>query len=119
MRSRYTAFVLGDEEYLMRSWHSRFRPAELTLDDKLRWIGLEILDSGEGGGEAWVEFEARWLAGDRAGALRERSRFLREDGQWRYADGEALEPRFASCKPGRNSPCPCGSGRKFKRCCGK
>lgn len=118
MRSRYTAFVLGDEDYLLRTWHRSSRPDSLGLGDSPVWIGLEIRSSEAGGSadeEGTVEFVARYIAGGRQGTLRENSRFLREEGRWYYLDGDIRE---AGEKAGRNDPCPCGSGRKFKRCCG-
>ena len=119
MRSRYSAFAVGDAHYLLESWHPDFRPAELKLDPALRWIGLEIFASEEHGLEAMVEFEARLLAGGVVSAMRERSDFVRSDGRWLYTRGEQLPPSIQPWKPGRNQACPCGSGVKFKRCCGK
>jgi len=118
MRSRYCAHVLGDADYLRATWHEDWRPAVLSLDDGIRWLGLEIIETMEQGDQAWVEFEARLIAGGFVDALRERSRFLRVAGRWFYADGEAREPGTRRFRPGRNEACPCGSGRKFKRCCG-
>lgn len=118
MRSRYTAHVLGDEGYLAATWHPDHRPRALGLDTGILWIGLEILEAQETGDEAMVEFEARFLAGGRVDALRERSRFVRLAGRWFYIDGEMRQPRLVPFKPGRNGLCPCGSGRKYKRCCG-
>ena len=118
MRSRYSAHVLGDLGYLEQTWHPDYRPSPLRLEDGLKWLGLEVLGSGESGDQAWVEFEARFLANGRLDALRERSRFRRVDGRWLYTDGERRPPGFRSRKPGRNEACPCGSGAKFKRCCG-
>ncbi|MGW1593993.1 YchJ family protein [Streptomyces sp. NPDC002343] len=90
MRSRYSAFVTGDAGYLLRTWHPRTRPERLALDPRMRWTGLEILDTA--GGSAFhttgtVEFRASY----RGGALRERSRFERVDGAWVYVDGEFPE----------------------------
>ena len=119
MRSRYAAFALGDTEYLRESWHPDFRPADLRPDPGIRWIGLEILASEENGDRAMVEFEAILLAAGVVSAMRERSDFLRLQGRWLYTQGEQLEPSLKPWKPGRNEPCPCGSGAKFKRCCGK
>ncbi|MGM0593842.1 MAG: YchJ family protein [Pseudomonadota bacterium] len=118
MRSRYSAFVLGLSDYLLSTWHAETRPAhlDLTADDTV-WLGLQILathqgEPGDSRGE--VEFVARFQGGQ----LHERSRFLNEGGQWFYVDGE-IRPPVAETKVGRNAPCPCGSGRKFKRCCGQ
>ncbi|WP_462322296.1 YchJ family protein [Halochromatium sp.] len=94
MRSRYTAFAVGDFDYLRRSWHSSTRPTELASDPAPTWLGLKILTTEAGGPEATegrVEFVARYRLGGRAFRLHERSRFLREDGAWRYVDG-VLDP---------------------------
>jgi len=89
MRSRYTAFVVADADYLLRTWHPSRRPASLELDDDLRWVRLDVLDVVAGGfldstGE--VEFEARWRRDGERGVQRERSRFVRRDGAWLYLD---------------------------------
>lgn len=86
MRSRYSAYVLGDAEHLHRSWHPDHRPASIALDPAVEWLGLEILATEEGrelDRSGTVEFEARYSGG----ALRERSRFTRLDGAWVYMDG--------------------------------
>ena len=89
MRSRYSAFVLGRLDYLLATWHSSTRPAELTLDPAAKWLGLEvrshrIIDADH----AEVEFVARYREGGRAVRLHERSRFVREAGRWCYVDGD-------------------------------
>jgi len=89
MRSRYSAFVLGDVPYLLRSWAEETRPKELSLDPDARWLGLTVkqhrsidLDHAE------VEFVARFRSGGRGAVrLHEHSRFLRRDGHWYYLDG--------------------------------
>jgi SEC-C motif-containing protein len=86
MRSRYSAFVVGDADYLLRSWHSSTRPRTLTLDPAQRWTGLEIVSSTGGGllhEVGTVEFRAHY----EGGVVHENSRFRREDGEWRYLDG--------------------------------
>ncbi len=117
MRSRYAAYVLGEADYLRDSWHTEFRPRDLGLDPRIRWLGLDILSFTEYGDRAQVEFEARFLLDGRVDAIHENSDFVLADGRWLYTRGERLAPRFSSWKPGRNENCPCGSGRKFKRCC--
>jgi SEC-C motif domain protein len=90
MRSRFSAFAVGDEPYLLRTWHPSTRPVTVGLDPAIRWIGLEVLDSSDGGafgGEGMVEFRARYVSGGRPGELRERSRFVRHDHAWTYVDG--------------------------------
>jgi SEC-C motif-containing protein len=118
MRSRYCAFALGERDYLIETWHPDFRPADLRLDPRLNWIGLEIIADEERGASATVEFEARLIASGEVSALHERSEFVLQQGRWLYTSGELLAPGFARWRPGRNESCPCGSGRKFKRCCG-
>ena len=92
MRSRYTAYVMGAEGYLLRTWHPSTRPPslELAAGGPVRWLGLKILGS-EGGGpdddQGTVEFVARYKPAGRAGRLRERSQFIREQGEWFYVNG--------------------------------
>lgn len=120
MQSRYSAYVLGDGAYLMASWHPSTRPHQLDLEADVQWLRLKLLGcerGGEGDHEGWVEFEAWFKQGGRVERLRERSRFINEDGRWFYVDG-VIEPSDGSAKVGRNAPCPCGSGKKYKRCCG-
>ncbi|MCX4390923.1 YchJ family protein [Micromonospora peucetia] len=90
MRSRYSAFAVGDTGYLLRSWHSSTRPRQLDLDPGQRWTGLEIVDTDRGGlfdATGAVEFRAHHRAGGHPGTQAERSRFVREDGRWVYLDG--------------------------------
>jgi len=87
MRSRYSAFALGDADYLRRSWHPDTRPAVVTADPRTRWVGLEVL-AATGGGlfdtEGVVEFRARYRESGGPGEMHERSRFVRHDGVWVY-----------------------------------
>ena len=114
MRSRFTGFVLKLEDYLRASWHKSTRPTELDLNDSPDWVSLRILDSGETGDTGHVHFQAIYRMGSGWGYLQENSEFVREDGRWYYLKGP---PEEGILKPGRNEPCPCGSGRKFKVCC--
>ncbi|WP_127819415.1 YchJ family protein [Microbacterium sp. CPCC 204701] len=96
MRSRYTAFVVGDARHLCATWHPRTRPHDLVLDPAQRWTGLEIIDvvaGAEGDDEGCVEFRARWRHGRDQGELHERSRFVRRAGRWTYVDGTVDEVR--------------------------
>lgn len=90
MRSRYSAYVLKLEAYLLATWHSCTRPAALDLAaDNTKWLGLEVKSHlSESADRATVEFVARYKSGGRAGRLHEVSRFVREDGMWFYVDGE-------------------------------
>ena len=88
MRSRYSAFVLGDVDYLLATWHVSTRPGELTLEPGVRWLGLEVRSQGLTGPDtAEVEFVARSRLAGRGNRLHERSRFVREAGRWFYVDG--------------------------------
>jgi SEC-C motif-containing protein len=119
MRSRYSAHALAESAYLLETWHPDFRPRRLDLDARIRWIGLDIIDSEQQEQRALVEFEASLLLHGEVSAMHERSDFVLTQGRWLYTSGQQLAARFAAWKPGRNQDCPCGSGRKFKRCCGK
>jgi len=90
MRSRYCAFVKGDAQYLLRTWHPRTRPERLDLDPRMRWTGLEILDA-DGGSAFHTTGTVTFRASYRGGALHERSRFERVDGAWVYVDGDFLD----------------------------
>ncbi|WP_039800412.1 YchJ family protein [Nocardia araoensis] len=90
MRSRYTAFAVGDADYLLRSWHPRTRPAAVTLDPTQRWLFLAITRTERGGlfdDTGTVEFVAHYRDEGGRGALHETSRFARSDGAWVYLDG--------------------------------
>lgn len=89
MRSRYTAYVLKLEDYLLRTWHPQSRPERLDLQqDSSQWLGLKILRAPPvQGGEGLVEFLARYKVNGRAYRLHEVSRFLLEEGHWFYVDG--------------------------------
>ncbi len=91
MRSRYSAYAVGDLDYVWRSWHPRTRPAALPADSGLTWTGLKILDTvdgqpGDQTGE--VEFRAHDRHGARTGTLHERSRFAVRARRWLYVDGD-------------------------------
>jgi len=93
MRSRYTAFSLGDEAYLLKTWHPSTRPAALSLSQQspLKWIGLKILATHQGGehdSEGTVEFIARYKVNGKADRLHEISQFMREGDRWFYLHGQ-------------------------------
>ncbi|MCW8841542.1 MAG: YchJ family metal-binding protein [Gammaproteobacteria bacterium] len=101
MRSRYCAYVLKLGDYLSATWHPSSRPQGLDIShDETPWQRLQIIDTvagSENDDEGVVEFAA-YFAG---GQLHERSRFVKEGGQWFYVDGELLPP-VAAAKVGRN-----------------
>jgi SEC-C motif domain protein len=119
MRSRYTAYVLEDEAYLLSSWHAGTRPESLNIQSGLiNWTGLTIsgvLRGKEGDVKGQVSFIATYEQAGVIGKAQENSRFLFENGRWCYLDGHLV----AQSKPGRNAFCPCGSGKKYKKCCGR
>ena len=94
MRSRYSAFVFGQTDYLTATWHASTRPRDLADDPDTRWLGLEvrrhaIIDASH----AEVEFVARFRPSSGAGPavrIHERSRFVRENKRWYYVDGDVL-----------------------------
>lgn len=91
MRSRYTAYAVGDTDHLFRTWHPATRPTEVELDGALRWTRLDILDVAGDESEGVVEFAAHWTSGQAAtrqdGVARERSTFTQRAGRWVYRDG--------------------------------
>ena len=89
MRSRYSAYAYGDADYLFRTWHPRTRPLDVTVDPRVTWTGLEVIDTVAGGPDddrGEVEFRARFESAGRADSLHERSRFERRAGRWFYLD---------------------------------
>lgn len=89
MRSRYAAFVLELAPYLLATWHTRTRPAEIVFDEPHpHWLGLQVKHHQAEADSAEVEFIARYKINGRAHRLHEISHFVREDGNWFYVDGE-------------------------------
>ncbi len=130
MRSRYSAYVKGEIDYIHNTLHPDHRDdhdleaaRKWSLDSQ--WLGLEIVATEQGGAEdqtGVVEFKANYR--DRGGLRQahEVSQFEKVAGNWVYVDGEMPKPetvRNAAKKVGRNEPCPCGSGKKYKKCCGR
>ena len=120
MRSRYTAYVIGRSDYLLATWTPATRPRSLDLEaEKVRWVGLEIHRCTAGlaaDNEGEVAFTASFIAAGVLCRLHENSRFTKVAGKWQYVDGDGETERR---KIERNAACPCTSGKKFKRCCGR
>lgn len=122
MRSRYAAYALGRLDYIAATCAGpaalAFDRAEAeTLQFGTSWLGLEIVATRKGGetdSEGTVSFVARYRHNGVEAALSETSRFRRIEGRWFYWDREATA---RSAAIGRNDPCPCGSGKKYKKCC--
>jgi SEC-C motif-containing protein len=130
MRSRYSAYAQKNAEYILDSHDPKTRDdadLDATRDwaNRTTWLGLEIVAT-EAGGErddsGVVEFVARFNdENGREHSHHEVSRFIRHEGRWYYQDGDVkgAQPVTRSApKIGRNDPCPCGSGKKHKKCCG-
>lgn len=94
MRSRYSAFALGQKDYLFHTWHESKRPKSIELDSRhLKWTGLRILNKDKGSQSdsfGTVEFVARYSIGSKSGHLHEVSNFLKEDLKWFYIDGKII-----------------------------
>ena len=121
MRSRFTANVLKDTSYLLKSWHPSTRPQYMDAGLIPDWSGLNVVAVEEGqetDSQGTVEFRALYQQGAGIGVLHEKSNFVFENGHWFYIDGDLIENGADQpVKTGRNAPCPCGSGKKFKKCC--
>lgn len=89
MRSRYSAYVLGLEEYLLNTWHPNTRPQYLNLSqDRTQWLGLEVKRFEPDDDNAIVEFVAKYKINGKAEKLHETSRFKRIATRWFYVDGD-------------------------------
>ncbi|HEC18066.1 MAG TPA: hypothetical protein ENI97_01840 [Gammaproteobacteria bacterium] len=125
MRSRYTAYTRMDDAYLLATWHPDTRPnTQHPSDDgdNTVWTGLSVLrtEAGQPGDKTGVvEFIASCTVGTKPFNLHEISEFIHDGERWYYVEGYDQQPiRRETPKVGRNDPCPCGSGKKFKKCCG-
>jgi SEC-C motif-containing protein len=125
MRSRYSAFVLGEIDYIEETHAVEIKAdfnraeAERTAAD-VEWQGLDVLASSESGDTGTVEFNIRFRRDGNDYGQHELSSFRREHGRWLYTGGKvgAKPPPRHVIKIGRNDPCPCASGKKYKKCCG-
>ena len=129
MRSRYTAYSLSEVDYLVATWHpskqSALNRQELIQSaESTEWLRLQVVKSSQQGTTGTVEFNA-WFNDKYANGsapkspincLHETSRFEKVGDQWFYVDG--VVESSGESKVGRNDPCPCGSGKKYKKCCG-
>jgi SEC-C motif domain protein len=126
MRSRYTAHVVHDFEYLHRTYQptSTLPYVPEPEEPAMQWTRLEVHahELGPKPETAYVDFTAYYLDGGKEQALHEKAEFHQVDRQWLYTRPvrQGPAPRKSSApKVGRNDPCPCGSGRKYKHCCGR
>ena len=129
MRARYTAYTTGDIDFIIESTHPNHREdmnrEEIEAWSKnSNWTGLEIADTAEGTEtDDWgmVEFKANFEINGEQLSHHERSEFYKVDDKWFFVDGEPVIEQVVRQGPkvGRNDPCVCGSGKKYKKCCGR
>ena len=130
MRARYTSYVIGDVDFLRDSATEEVRmdfdeAAAKAWSRAAQWHGLEIIATEKGGAsdtDGVVEFRALYTANGEFCNHHEVAQFVKEDGGWKFRDGELVGEKPVvreEPKVGRNDPCPCGSGKKYKKCCGK
>ncbi|MBT0586420.1 SEC-C domain-containing protein [Alteromonas sp. SM 2104] len=125
MRSRYSAYALGFYDYVLSTYATETRPSltaqQLRNENRqTQWHRLVVTAASHNS----VDFSAYYSEPSAMGSasrtlflLSEHSRFIQEDGRWRYYDGD-IKAESGPIKLGRNEPCFCASGKKFKRCCG-
>jgi SEC-C motif-containing protein len=129
MRSRYSAYVRKEVPYILASLHPDHRAG---YDEKrsrawaegAEWHGIRILSTSKGGqadSEGQVEFTVSYTEKGLKQEHHELSSFKKEGGTWYFTDGKTMPKPVSRAVPktGRNEPCPCGSGKKFKKCCGQ
>jgi len=125
MRSRFTAYAMHNSAYLLSSWDNSTRPAEIDFsNDTGKWTELNIISTKKGGAKdskGTVEFKAHFTLDGEPRIMSEISRFVKKQGRWFYLDGKvkSINSAEGAFNQGLNAPCACGSGKKFKRCCGK
>ncbi len=128
MRARYSAYATGAVDFIVDTClrddeHDIDVEATRRWSEKSTWFGLEILRTDKGGpsdDEGIVEFVATYAQDGLRDRHHEISRFVRKDGAWLFSEGEIVPTTIVreSPKVGRNDPCPCGSGKKYKHCHG-
>lgn len=128
MRARYSAYVNAEMDFIFESTHPEHRQGYDHSGTKewaetAEWQGLEIISTTRGGcddsvGE--VEFIARFVEKGDSREHHEAGQFKRKEGIWYFTEGQMVRPKpLTVTKIGRNDPCSCGSGVKYKKCCGK
>ncbi|GGW89023.1 hypothetical protein GCM10007391_24000 [Alteromonas halophila] len=119
MRSRFSAYCIKDYAYILATY-AHEKKAELTeqqLEESAsgtQWFALQV--DTRSAIQSEVTFKAYYFANGKPAQLHETSQFIIEEDQWRYLDG-AIHVDTGVVKLGRNEPCPCNSGKKFKQCC--
>jgi len=130
MRARYSAYVKHEIQFIADSCYRREGENDIDMDETRRWseestwLGLKILGVKQGGPndeEGIVEFSANYTRNGLKDDHHEVAGFKKFDGKWLYVEGNLAATTIVRATPkvGRNEPCPCGSGKKYKHCCGK
>lgn len=129
MKARYVAYTTCDIDFIMSSnapetRENVSREATEEWARSAHWLGIEIrntIDGGEKDDEGIVEFVAKFELEGRIINHHEKSYFKKINGNWFFVDGQVIPETYVRPKPkiGRNDPCPCGSGKKYKFCCGR
>lgn len=130
MRARYSAFATANADYIRDTLHPKARKdhddeAVRRWSKESEWLGFELIGVRGGGPEdtrGTVEFIAHYQAGGETHDHHEKAEFARVDGDWTFVDGKMVTgtPVVREApKVGRNDPCPCGSGKKYKQCHGR
>ena len=129
MRARYTAYSRVDMDFIQESHDPQTR-AQFNLEESrewaesTKWTGLEIVETKQGSAKdnvGTVEFKATFESNDGPQIHHELSLFNKRNGKWFYSDSSLPKGQTivrTQPKVGRNEPCSCGSGKKFKKCCG-
>ena len=125
MRARYSAYVKKEVDFIVSTHdperaHRLDRKATEQWAEEASWLGLEIMRTEDLGDEGVVEFVAKFSQDGVDYDHHEVSNFVKKDGVWFFSDGYTPSATVVRQQPkvGRNEPCPCGSGRKYKKCCG-
>lgn len=124
MRSRFTAYAMRNVEYLRATWDAGTRPKAIDFSrETVKWLRLSIEATKKGGpkdSKGLVEFKAFYLQDGEEQVMSELSRFTKLAGRWFYLGGvvKMIGNPNQQINEGKNAPCACGSGKKFKRCCG-
>ena len=129
LRARYSAHVRLEMDFVKATTHpdqmSRYESETAkSWAEKSDWVRLEVIDVDGGGVDdetANIEFVAHFRQKDKLKTHHELANFKRHEGEWFFYDGQGVVPKQvvrSQPKVGRNEPCPCGSGKKYKKCCG-
>ena len=129
MRSRFTAYALGEIDYIVATHDPEAadqvdREHAEQWSKQSTWHGIEVLSTEAGEADddqGEVEFIARYEVRGKRFSHHERAQFRKHKGHWTFVDGTMIKPKPVRVgpKPGRNDPCPCGSGKKYKKCCAR